>query len=1704
MVQIKPQALHSSIRLEEALSLEPSLELSLELSLEQLAAQIEGQLAMEPTVLDCAVYLREKVDATGSQPELLAYVVPDSGFSKERSQSHLPKLPVRLSFILIATLPLTEDGQVDRLALSQLAVLDDDLVKRWEDQLHQQEAIAQAAVEIEDYAEFRMPLHLADVIPGWQAGESIESAVVHAPECPAENHFGSPAISHGEPLEIAPETPLTLPEILQQAARSPHQGITYLQADGSAVFESYGTLLERAERILAGLRQKGLKPQDKVIFQLEQNSDFIAALWGCLMGGFVPVPVSIAPTYIEANGVVQKLHHAWQMLEQPLILAGRKLATAVQSAAGLLGLERWEVAIVEDLQTHDPDHHWHLSQPDDLAMLLLTSGSTGKPKGVMLSHRNIISRSVASAKLNQFSATEITLNWMPLDHVAGLIYFHLRDVYLACQQIHAPIDLVLQSPLRWLDWLERYQVTVTFAPNFAYGLVNEQLAKDTSQRDLSSVRFFLNGGEAIATRTARHFLQLLAPHGVQPTAMHPAWGMSETSSGVTYGDRFRLETTRDEDPFVEVGRPLPGFSLRIVDEHQQVVSEGVAGRLQVKGATVTSGYYQNPKANQESFTEDGWFSTGDLAYLKDGRLTITGREKDIIIIHGANYYSHEIETAVEELAGVEVSYTAACAVRSREGGDRLAIFFHSLNHQPDRLRTLLKEIRQQVVQKIGINPTYLIPVEQEAIPKTAIGKIQRSQLKASFEAGDFNSVLKTVDCISHNTNTLPDWFYQKVWQRKAAALLMPTPVSLHPLLFCDLPTLCETFPQPYTRIEAGSEFLKLAANHYQIDPNNATHYHQLFADWVSPSIRQIVYLWGYGDCDRPISPPNLHPDEHPGEHPGEHPDLQSDLQTCSRLISLIQALADHPHPTRLLVVAHHSQQVTETDTVNPNQALLLGILKAASQEMPWLDCRHLDIPHEMGWEKKILQEMQVIPEEREVAYRQGQRWIPRLRKADFQSESLQDLPFKSGGLYLISGGLGGIGVTIAQYLLQNYSIKLLLIGRTPLPPSDTWDQLLQEQDSTTERLRAYRSLIESTDSDRVCYEAVDISDDDRLQQIVKRLETDWQCFLEGILHCAGIYQEQTLVDTTAESFAQILQPKVSGAWALHRLLKGRSGRLFVHFSSLTSFFGGAMIGGYAAANAFLDHFVHYQRQQGIQSHCLSWSLWNETGISRGTLAKEALRARGYETMTAEQGVYSLLAGLRLTTPHLLVGLNAQNRLVRRYLNQPSYALQQLAAYYSPAHQTGLVHRTADPIAPQLEALEMGDRFQTPTTCQFQQVTATAENRQQLLTLGKQSVSPSIEPRTPLEKQIAAIWQEILNVPNPGIYDNFFELGGSSLLGVRLLSQLEQAFGLALPPTCLFTAPTIAGLVVQITSAQPQTAMPHSPVFLLKAGGDRLPFFWIPGGGAVDVDFLMYAPLLQALSPDQPVYGLEARRVNERGDRYKTVEAMAADYVQDIQAIQPQGPYLLGGECVGGILGVEIARCLQDQGEQVALLVLLDSGVPQQGTYLRYRIRKAFKNLSRRAEHHRQRFFQFGFWKKSLYYWNQITHKVRKDTLIQEPSPKIDSLEAEQAKILRTRLRYDPQEKEHRAALLFRHQVRPYPGRVTLLINEARYHERYDQKAGPEWTNHRYPQDPSLGWQHIAAEGVEIHVIPGNHDTYIREEVQSAAQVLDACLGQAIA
>jgi acyl-CoA synthetase (AMP-forming)/AMP-acid ligase II/short-subunit dehydrogenase/acyl carrier protein len=1395
---------------------------------------IESALLRNILIEDCAVVSKK---SENGQFQLIAYIVSSVRISPEQIQSQLQNnLPTSLfpilpkTYVPVSSIPLTATGQIDEVALMKLAVIDSHLIANVEKQLESMGEIDHVAVIVEPQINKIPALHLTDLLPETSV-INAEDHQTHEQKTLSSNNREHQqllepkklAISHGEPLDYPQDAPQTLGELLEKTAQKSTNNISnniiYIQSDGSEKIQSYQDLWQQAQRILTGLRKLGLKPQDKIIFQLSQNFDIIPAFWGCLLGGFVPVIIAPLQNYEEKNQAVDKICYVWQLLDNPFILTNEYLQKNLNS------LSQWlpnpelnpelKICIIEELRINTPDLNYHPSQPDDIAFFNLTSGSTGMPKCIGLTHKNLISRARGANILCNFSSSDVILNWLPFDHIGSISDWHIRCIDIGCQLVYVQTEYILSRPLNWLDLIDKFRITHSWSPNFAYGLINHALKQEQRQNwNLECIKFFLTAGEAVSDKATMEFIEHLhAKYKLPKTALRPAFGMAEMGSGITYyqptiehpltfhtidksslkGQLKRLEIGNHQGTtFTDLGTVIPGVSIRIVDRENSLLLEETIGKLQVRGDVVFKGYHKNFPANKEALLESGWFDTGDLGFISHGHLVITGRAKETIIINGVNYYCHEIETAVEEVKGIEISYTAACAVRLNDNNtDRLAIFFHT-ERVDDALFNLLKEIRNQVVKQVGINPDYLIPVAKEIIPKTAIGKIQRSQLSQRFHGGEFQKIIKQVDILFGNSHTIPDWFYRQVWQQKSPIINYDTlNITNSTLVFTDNSGLGEYISHRlseynllYITVSSGEDFLKINNLSYQIDPEKAEHYQLLLNSLADNKIilGQIIHLWTY--------------EQYSGEVTSLEAIKQAQTPGIYSLLFLVQALAkvqisQHQvdHQIKLLFVSSYVQSILSTDLIAYEKSPVLGLLKTIPQELPWLNCRHIDLTFEEV-EKNgdyLFQELQISSKEREVGYRNGGRFVTRLQKVELLNEPKQPIPFQPGGTYLLSGGLGGIGVEIAKYLLKNYQARLLLIGRTALPEKSTWDLHLQKTDPICQRLQAYQELEQL--GGEITYESADICDLKHLQSIVDKSEANWGKKLDGIIHLAGILYEQLVLEESPEKLLAMLTPKMLGTWTLHKLIKNHSHSFFINFSSSNGFFGSTALGAYAAANSFIDRFSQYQQfHSTLNSYCFAWSMWNDTGMSQGYEIQNLMNTKGFSAMSCSQAIASMFASLHHNQTQLFVGLDGNSLNIRRWL-MTSENLQTLTAYFT-TNSTDI----------KLHNWQINDSFGTSCTCKLVQLlempltTNGAIDKDKLIRQYiRQETSDYIAPRNEVEQKIAQIWQQVLNISLLSVEDNFFELGGNSLLAGQVISRLRDTFAIELSLQSLFASPSVATL-----------------------------------------------------------------------------------------------------------------------------------------------------------------------------------------------------------------------------------------------------------------------------------------------------------------------
>ncbi|ATL25529.1 non-ribosomal peptide synthetase [Streptomyces formicae] len=537
----------------------------------------------------------------------------------------------------------------------------------------------------------------------------------------------------------------TLPHLLESAARDTARGITFI--GGS--FLTYAELRDSAERIAQGLHGLGTTPGDRVLIVADEPETFFRAFWGSLLAGLVPCPV--APPADPSRWATQ-LEYLRDLLGDPLVLVS-KVSHADLPDVGL------RAATVDELSHAAPAHvRIPAAAPDDLALLMLTSGSTGSSKAVRLTHANLLAAQAGKAGALELGPADTILNWISTDHIAA-IEAHLLPMLNGADQVMTVPATVLADPVEFLRLLTAHRVKVTFTPNFLFGQINQALAQRPpapQEVDLSQVRHVISGGEATVTATVREFLTHLAPYGLRDDVIVPAFGMTETCAGSVFNRDF---ATRDRGTeFPPLGRPVQGLRIRVADESGTVLAStdrpGVTepGEVQLHGTMVTDGYFANDRATTQAFTADGWFRTGDLGQLDaDGRLTLVGRTKDSIIVNGVNYYSHDLETVLDELGEVRRGQVAAFPVRP-EGADseQLAIAFVPEGDLADdtAVYQAIVAIRSSTVMHWGFRPQLVLPVTVADIPRGNLGKVQRTRLRTAVESGTLDAAARRADEVS--------------------------------------------------------------------------------------------------------------------------------------------------------------------------------------------------------------------------------------------------------------------------------------------------------------------------------------------------------------------------------------------------------------------------------------------------------------------------------------------------------------------------------------------------------------------------------------------------------------------------------------------------------------------------------------------------------------------------------------------------------------------------------------------------------------------------------------------------------------------------------------------------------------------------------------------------------------------------------------------
>lgn len=536
---------------------------------------------------------------------------------------------------------------------------------------------------------------------------------------------------------------------------SPSKPHIYFQhEDGSDEIITYGELLDRSLRVASGLRDMGIKDGETVAIMQPTAPGFFYTFLGTLLAGGVPVP--IYPPF--------RMHmlEAYAKTEARILSnAEVRILVTFSQAENLSRLLKTFVPSLKHVTTVDELMSGSvLTSPDKakshgFAFIQYTSGSTADPKGVLLTHDNLLSNIRAYGKAIKATSEDVVVSWLPLYHDMGLIGMWLGSFYFGAPLILMTPFSFLNHPERWLWAIHDHRGTVSGAPNFAYELCVRKIDHGLIEGlDLSSWRMAANGAEKIYPRTLEMFAKKFEPYGFNRKALMPMYGLAESTVGlaipplhrdfrVDHVDRKRFEEDRFAIPsseenqlsFVSCGLPIEGHDIRIVDEDNLVLPERRVGSLQFRGPSCMQGYYNNPRATQAIY-HDGWLDSGDLAYMADGEVFVTGRRKDLIIKAGRNLYPVEIEELAASVSGVRQGCVVAFEVTDdRRAMEELVIIAETRVQNKSTREEISQQIKEVIATALDITPDHVIMVAPHVVPKTSSGKLQRSACKKMYLEG---------------------------------------------------------------------------------------------------------------------------------------------------------------------------------------------------------------------------------------------------------------------------------------------------------------------------------------------------------------------------------------------------------------------------------------------------------------------------------------------------------------------------------------------------------------------------------------------------------------------------------------------------------------------------------------------------------------------------------------------------------------------------------------------------------------------------------------------------------------------------------------------------------------------------------------------------------------------------------------------------------
>jgi fatty-acyl-CoA synthase len=553
----------------------------------------------------------------------------------------------------------------------------------------------------------------------------------------------------------------TIAEALDYAAQGT-TGFNFYGGKGQLTHVvSYEALRHRAISTARKLLSAGLKRGQRVAVVAETGPDFMAVFFGCQYAGLVPAPVPYSMYIGGKDAYIAKVAGMFRAADVSAVITSEDLREHITAGAAEARVPL--VLTHEELSAY-PEAMARLDgfAPADVAYVQYSSGSTSAPKGVLINQSAIMANTTAMVEHGlKARRDDRAFSWLPLYHDMGLVGFCLAPMVAQVTVDYLATTSFARRPALWLRLMSENKCTIASSPTFGYDLAVKRIAGDAITLDLSSWRAAGIGGDMVRADVLTRFAEALAVSGFNARAFLPSYGMAEATLAVSISDvdapikidtvdLAALKTKQRAVPakkasegltrsFVVCGPVLPGHAVEVRGEDGRLLAERMVGRLHVKGPSLMAGYFNAPEATAQTIGADGFLDTGDMGYLLNGEVVITGRVKDLILHNGRNIWPQDLEWAAEGNAPLKSGEAAAFALEDENGTDAIVVLVECKIADAEQQEALRRAVHTSVHQVAGVD-CKIVLVAPRSLPFTSSGKLSRAAAREAYQSGEIYEV----------------------------------------------------------------------------------------------------------------------------------------------------------------------------------------------------------------------------------------------------------------------------------------------------------------------------------------------------------------------------------------------------------------------------------------------------------------------------------------------------------------------------------------------------------------------------------------------------------------------------------------------------------------------------------------------------------------------------------------------------------------------------------------------------------------------------------------------------------------------------------------------------------------------------------------------------------------------------------------------------